>query len=79
MLDYVAACERILWHPVGRRVLGYLVNERHLAPDVLKVNHMGADPGPASLRRAPGLPRGGVAAVLPTLGDVGREIGRAHV
>ena len=67
MLDYVAACERILWHPAGRRVLDHLVNERGLAPDVLKANHIGADPGPALLHRAPGLPRGGVAAVLPTL------------
>lgn len=67
LLEYVAACERILWHPAGREVLDYLVTERGLAPDVLEANHGGADPGPQALRRAPGLPRGGTAAVLPTL------------
>jgi DNA primase len=72
ILDYVAACERILWQPAGRKVLDYLVNERHLAPDVLKANHIGADPGPATLQRAHGLPRSGVAAVLPTLALDGR-------
>jgi DNA primase len=72
ILHYVAACERILWQPAGRKVLDYLVNERHLAPDVLKANHIGADPGPAALQRAPGLPRSGTAAVLPTLDDDGQ-------
>jgi hypothetical protein len=67
LLDYVAACERILWQPAGRKVLDYLVNERGLAPDALKANHVGADPGPSVLRRAAGLPRGGTAAVLPAL------------
>ena len=67
LLDYVAACERILWHPVGRKVLDYLVHERGLAPEALKTNHIGADPGPSVLRRAAGLPRGGAAAVLPAL------------
>ncbi|HQZ36963.1 MAG TPA: toprim domain-containing protein, partial [Ilumatobacteraceae bacterium] len=67
LLDYVAACERILWHPAGRKVLDYLVTERGLAPDALKANHVGADPGPSVLRRAAGLPRGGAAAVLPAL------------
>ena len=72
LLEYVAACERILWKPAGRTVLDYLVNERGLAPDALKTNHVGADPGPATLRRGAGLPRGGTAAVLPTLGLDGR-------
>ena len=72
LLEYVAACERILWRPAGRKVLDYLVNERGLAPDALKANHIGADPGPATLRRAAGLPRGGTAAVLPTLDLDGR-------
>ena len=67
LLEYVAACERILWKPAGRSVLDYLVNERGLAPDALKTNRIGADPGPAVLRRAAGLPRGGIAAVLPAL------------
>jgi len=67
LLEYVGACERLLWRPVGRSVLDYLVQERGLAPDVLEANHVGADPGPHALRRAAGLPRGGPAAVLPTI------------
>ena len=67
MLQYVAACQRILWQPAGRRVLDYLINERGLAPDVLKANQIGADPGPNQLRRAFGMAHGGIAAVLPTL------------
>ena len=72
LLEYVAACERILWRPVGRKVLDYLVDERGLAPDALRTNHIGADLGPAAMRRAAGLPRGGLAAVLPTLDINGR-------
>jgi DNA primase len=67
LLDYVAACARILWQPAGRKVLDYLFNERGLAPEALKTNHIGADPGPSLLRRQSGLPRGGAAVVLPTL------------
>jgi hypothetical protein len=67
LLDYVTACEEILWRPAGRAVRDYLVIERGLAPDALKANRIGADPGPAILRRTSGLPRGGPAAVLPTL------------
>jgi hypothetical protein len=65
--DYIAACERILWRPAGRKVLDYLVEERGLAPDALRANRVGADLGPVTMRRATGLPRGGLAAVLPTL------------
>ena len=72
LLEYVAGCERILWRPAGRKVLDYLVDERGLAPDALKANHVGADLGPAAMRRAVGLPRGGIAAVLPTLDIDGR-------
>jgi DNA primase len=67
VIRYVEACERILWTPTGRRVLRYLVEERGLDPEVLRVNRVGADPGPDVLRRPSGLPRGGVAAVLPAL------------
>jgi DNA primase len=72
LLEYVAACERILWRPGGRAVREYLVEERGLAPDVLEANHVGADLGPRTLARAAGLPRSGVAAVLPTLDMAGR-------
>jgi DNA primase len=65
--DYVRSCEQILWARPGQPVVEWLVDERRLDPDVLRVNHVGADPGPALLARAAGLPRGGVAAVLPAL------------
>jgi hypothetical protein len=35
---------------------------------VIRANRLGADPGPAKLERAKGLPRGGAAIVLPVLG-----------
>lgn len=67
VVRYVEACERILWTSTGRQVLRYLVEERGLDPEVLRLNRVGADPGPDVLRRPSGLPRGGVAAVLPAL------------
>ena len=66
VLEYVEACQRILWKPAGRHVLDYLVTERGLDPAVLEANHVGADLGPDVMSRRKGLPRGGVAAVLPT-------------
>jgi DNA primase len=66
VLEYVEACQRILWKPAGRQVLDYLVTERGLDPAVLEANHVGADLGPDVMRRRKGLPRGGLAAVLPT-------------
>jgi 5S rRNA maturation endonuclease (ribonuclease M5) len=66
VLEYVEACQRILWKPAGRHVLDYLVTERGLDPSVLEANHVGADLGPDVMSRRKGLPRGGVAAVLPT-------------
>lgn len=63
--QYVDACERILWDTAGWRVLDYLVNERGLDADVLRANHVGADPGTKLLRRASGLPRNGPGAVFP--------------
>ena len=68
VVRYVEACEQILWTPAGRQVLDYLTGQRGLDPDVLRANRVGADPGPAALRRPGGLPRGGPAAVLPALG-----------
>ena len=66
VLEYVEACQRILWKPAGRHVLDYLVTERGLDPTVLEANHVGADLGPDVMNRQKGLPRGGVGAVLPT-------------
>jgi hypothetical protein len=74
LLEWVAACERILWTAAGRVVRDYLTNERGVPSDVLAVNHVGADPGPIVLRRAGGLPRGGPAAVLPALDGHGHVI-----
>jgi hypothetical protein len=62
---YVDACHRVLFTRTGRPVLDWLTNERRLSLDVLEANHVGADPGPALLRRRRGLPRAGVAALLP--------------
>jgi hypothetical protein len=65
--DYVKACEHILWTRHGTPVADWLVDERRLDPYVLRANHVGADPGPAVLARAAGLPCGGLAAVFPAL------------
>jgi DNA primase len=72
VLQYVEACQRILWKPAGRPVLDYLVTERGLDPAVLEANHVGADLGPDVMSRRKGLPRGGVAAVLPTHASDGK-------
>lgn len=69
---YVEACERLLWEPVGQRVLEYLTLDRGLDPDVLRANRVGADPGPRHLRRASGLPKLGPGAVFPALDPDGR-------
>jgi hypothetical protein len=71
VVRYVEACASILWKPTGRPVLDYLVQERGLDPEVLQLNRVGADPGPHVLRRARGLPRGGVGAVFPVLDRTG--------
>jgi DNA primase len=67
--EYVEACERILWQPAGAAIRHWLVEERCLDPEVLRLNRVGADPGPRTLRRAKGLPRQGLAAVFPALDD----------
>ena len=72
-VKYVEACERLLWEPVGRRILEYLVDERGLDLDVLRVNRVGADPGTSKLRRSGGLPKYGPGAVFPAL-DAGGQL-----
>jgi hypothetical protein len=69
---YVEACEGILWEPAGTAIRRWLVDDRRLDPDVLRLNRIGADPGPRALRREIGLPRSGPAAVFPAL-DEDRE------
>lgn len=71
VVRYVEACEKILWTQTGRPVLDWLTEARGLDPDVLRLNRVGADPGPELLRRPPGLPRGGVGAVFPALDEQG--------
>jgi hypothetical protein len=71
VVRYVEACEKILWARAGRPVLDWLTDARGLDPDVLRLNRVGADPGPELLRRPLGLPRGGVGAVFPALDEEG--------
>ena len=71
VLEYIDACEKLLWKPAGRTVREYLLNTRGLDADVLRLNRVGADPGPSVVTRAPGLPRGGGAAVFPVHGIEG--------
>ena len=71
---HVNACERLLWQPAGDAVRRWLVDERGLAPEVLRRNRIGADPGPRTLPRARGLPRGGPGAVFPALDGGGRAV-----
>ncbi|MDQ1537049.1 MAG: primase, partial [Actinomycetota bacterium] len=63
---FVAAAEAHLWSEQGRPMQRWLAG-RGLGEDVLRANRVGADPGPAGLERARGLPRGGAAIVLPVL------------
>jgi len=68
---YVAACESWLWSPAGRVQRDWL-RRRGLGDDVLRANRIGADPGPRRMARLPGLPRGGMAVVLPVLDASGK-------
>ena len=68
---YVSSCEAWLWGPGGRAFRRFL-HARGLGEEVLRVNRVGADPGPRAIPRADGLPRGGPAVVLPLLDDSGR-------
>lgn len=71
VVGYVEACEKILRTRAGRPVLDWLTEVRGLDPHVLRLNRVGADPGPELLRREFGLPRGGVGAVFPALDEQG--------
>lgn len=68
--QYAQACERILWTRTGLPVREWL-HGRGFSNDVLRSNHVGADPG-RRLPRARGLPYGAsIAAVFPALGPEG--------
>ena len=71
--SYVSTCQAALWRPEGQGVLAWL-EQRGLSHDVLRANRVGADPGPAVLERASGLPRRGRGAVFPVLDEVGRAV-----
>jgi DNA primase len=63
---YVAACEEHLWSDHGGRWHAWL-QARGFTEPVLRANRVGADPGPAVVARASGLPRRGHAVVFPVL------------
>lgn len=69
---YATACERILWGNTGEPVRHWL-HERGFSDDLIRANHIGADPGRHMMRRRSGLPYGhGLAAVLPALDHHGQ-------
>jgi DNA primase len=68
VLAYVAACKQHLWSEHGGRWRAWL-QARGFSDPVLRANRVGADPGPAVVPRASGLPRRGHAVVFPVLAD----------
>jgi DNA primase len=68
---YVEMCERMLWTVGGSAVRRWLTG-RGFEDELLRVNHVGADPGRRLLPRRRGLPPGfAVAAVFPALDEGG--------
>ncbi len=71
VVRYVHACERILWTPAGAPVRDWL-HDRGFNDDLLRANHVGADPGRHMMRRQRGLPHGSaLAATFPALDPAG--------
>lgn len=71
VIRYVGACEKILWRPAGRPVLDWL-NGRGFSDELLRANHVGADPGRQMMQRQRGLPYGGgMGTVFPALNEQG--------
>lgn len=71
VLHYVKACEKILWTSTGRPVREWL-NRRGFSDELLKLNHVGADPGRTMLHRKRGLPYGGsIGATFPAMDEHG--------
>lgn len=71
VVRYAQACHSVLKSRTGAPVLEWLTDDRALSPSVLRANLVGADPGPHLLRRRRGLPRAGLAAVLPSFSHKG--------
>ena len=71
VIRYVEMCERMLWTVGGAAVRRWLAG-RGFDDELLRVNHVGADPGRSLLPRRRGLPPGfAVAAVFPALDEGG--------
>ncbi len=71
VVNYVTVCQHRLWEPDMLPVRKWLA-ERGFNKEVLQANHVGADPGPASVGRPSGLPRGsGLSATFPALDPAG--------
>ncbi|MCP4303615.1 MAG: hypothetical protein GY788_01780 [bacterium] len=71
VVGYVTSCEQRLWEPDMLPVRKWLA-ARGFNKEVLQANRVGADPGPASMGRASGLPQGsGLAATFPALDPAG--------
>ena len=71
VVRYAQACERILWTSTGRPVRAWL-HDRGFNDDLLRANHVGADPGRHMMRRQRGLPYGSTpAATFPALDPAG--------
>jgi hypothetical protein len=71
VVRYVEVCERILWTVGGVPVRRWLA-ARGFDEQVLRANHVGADPGRRLLPRRRGLPPGTtIAAVFPALDPAG--------
>lgn len=65
VVRYVHACEKILWGHTGAPVRDWL-HARGFDDDLLRANHVGADPGRAMMSRQRGLPHGhSLAATFP--------------
>lgn len=69
LATYVDECAARLWRRDGATVRRYLMGERGLSEAVLRLNRIGADPGPNRQARPAGVPRAGLAAVLPVIED----------
>ena len=71
VVRYVGACEKILWGHTGAPVRAWL-HQRGFSDELLRANHVGADPGRTMLPRLRGLPHGhSLAATFPALDPTG--------
>lgn len=68
---YVNDCAQRLWQPEGAAAVRWLVEQRRLAPEVLRDNQVGYDPGPRRMSRAKGLPHLGEGVVIPSFDSAG--------